>query len=349
MQISSTFFDVTKRVALTTSRATTAGSTNLWVRVADEGVEGWGEAVPIYLHGGGLNASELGLALERATRWLACESPWRRDAIAARLLREQTPAPARAALDIALHDWLGKRLNQPLWRLWGLSAEAMPPTSVTIGIAVPDVARQRARQWLTSTDARLFKVKLGSPEGAAADRALFSAVRNELPEGFEMYADANGGWTLPTAVAMVRWLAEQGALFIEQPLPEGDEAQLAVLRSETSLPIFADESCRCSRDVAALAGIVDGVNIKLMKCGGLAEAARMVQVARAHGMRVMLGCFGETSLAISAAAQLAPLVDYADLDSHLNLRDDPFGGVELRDGRLRLQDHPGIGVRRLAS
>jgi muconate cycloisomerase len=174
------------------------------------------------------------------------------------------------------------------------------------------------------------------------------AVREEAP-ALELYVDANGGWSLKDAVLMCNWLVDIGVKYVEQPLPRGQEENLAELKKQISLPIFVDESCFNSSDIPKLANCVDGINIKLMKSGGLTEAMRMVHTARAHGLQVMFGCYSDSTLANTAFSQLAPLADYLDLDSHLNLIDDPFIGAFVQDGRILPNDLPGLGVQRSAS
>ena len=179
--------------------------------------------------------------------------------------------------------------------------------------------------------------------GIGADREMILAVKAELPDA-KLTIDANGGWNLADAISMSKWLADLGVTYLEQPLARGNEAQLADLKQQSPLPIFADESCFTSHDLPGLIDKVDGVNIKLMKAGGLTEAMRMIHTARAHGLQVMFGCYSDTVLANTAAAQLSPLADYLDLDSHLNLIDDPFVGAQLIDGCLTPTDLPGLGV-----
>ena len=169
------------------------------------------------------------------------------------------------------------------------------------------------------------------------------AVRDEMPHA-KLSIDANGGWNLEDAIEMSHWLADLGVEYLEQPLARGDEERLEKLKQDSPLPIFADESCFTSRDIPGLVNRVDGINIKLMKAGGLTEAMRMIHTARAHDLQVMFGCYSDTVLANSAAAQLSPLADYLDLDSHLNLIDDPFIGAGLINGRLIPSDAPGLGV-----
>ncbi len=339
-------FTVNKRFPLTISRGTTAQTTNLWLRVEADGVEGWGEASPFSIGTYRESAEALLEAAERAIALLEPLHPLQRYRIE-RLLKEHgVPCALCAAIDIALHDWLGKAVGLPLWKLWGLEREQIVPTTVTIGINPPDIARQRVRDWLALTGAKALKVKLGSPGGIEADKAMFEAVREEAPGGVILRVDANGGWNLQDAVAMCRWLAERGVEYVEQPLPKGMEDALPELYRLSPLPIFVDESCFTSSDVVKLADRVHGVNLKMMKCGGLSEAMRIVHTARACGLQVMFGCYSDSSLAITAAAHLSPLADHLDLDSHLNLLDDPFVGATLRDGRIVPNDLPGLGVRR---
>ncbi|HEY0945105.1 MAG TPA: dipeptide epimerase [Opitutaceae bacterium] len=333
-----------KRVPLTISRGTSTHSSVFWLRWREENLEGWGEMVPFAIDERPQTAEVLADAVEAHRGWLGQASAWERSAIERRLRDAGAPSALIAGVNLALYDWLGKRTGQPVWRLLGLPAEAAPPTSVTIGIAPPAAAAQRVRQWLELGDFRVFKVKLGSPAGAEADRAMFEAVRAAVPAGARVSVDANGGWALATALAMAEWLAERGVDHLEQPLPRGREAELPALHARSPLPLLADESCRSSEELARLIGSVDGINIKLMKCGGLDGALRLIATARAHGLRVLIGCYGNSALANTAAAQLGGLVDYLDLDSHLNLVDDPFRGAELRDGRLRLSSAPGFGT-----
>ena len=199
------------------------------------------------------------------------------------------------------------------------------------------------RDWLKFTDVRVLKLKLGSPGGISADQAMLMAVREEAPDP-TLYVDANGGWSLEEAIAMCNWLPSVGVKYVEQPLPRGEEKSLPELKERSPLPIFVDESCLTSYDIPQLAGCVHGINIKLMKAGGLTEVMRMIHTARAYGLQVMFGCYSDSSLANTAAAHLSPLADYLDLDSHLNLIDDPFTGVVLKEGRVVPNDKPGLGV-----
>lgn len=289
-------------------------------------------------------AEGLEAAFEAHRDWLGRSSAWDRAATERKLWEIGAPSALIAAVNLAHYDWLGRQVGQPVWRLLGLPANDGPLTSVTIGIGTPEAAARRVAQWREVGDVRAFKVKLGSPEGEAADRAMFSAVNAVVPVGARVSVDANGGWSPEVAATMSRWLAERGVDYLEQPLARGREAELPALRANCALPIIVDESCRTSADLVRLAGAVDGVNIKLMKCGGLDGALRLIATARALGLKILLGCYGHSALANTAAAQLSGLVDYLDLDSHLNLEDDPFRGATLREGRLKLPAAPGFGV-----
>jgi L-Ala-D/L-Glu epimerase len=348
MQVEVNLFTVNKRFPLTISRGTTAQTTNVWVRISQDGIEGWGEASPFGVGNYSQSTDTISSCLQQLAPVLQAFSPLQRQQVEEMLIKEQVPSSVRAALDIAMHDWLGKRVGLPLWQIWGLDRNVIVPTSVTIGIDSPEGARARARNWLQFMDVRLFKVKLGSPDGIEADQKMLLAVREEAPE-LEFFVDANGGWSLSDATQMCNWLADLGIKYVEQPLKRGQEESLAKLKEQSPLPIFVDESCFTSADIPHLANYVDGINIKLMKSGGLTEAMRMVHTARAYGLQVMFGCYSDSSLANTAAVQLSPLADYLDLDSHLNLIDDPFTGAIVQEGRVLPNDLPGLGVKYSAS
>jgi L-alanine-DL-glutamate epimerase-like enolase superfamily enzyme len=245
---------------------------------------------------------------------------------------------AKAAVDIALHDWIGKKLGAPWHRIWGLDPAKAPVTSFTIGIDTPEVVRQKTRE---AAPYKIIKVKLG--RDPATDRALIDAIREVTDRPITV--DANQGWPdRADALRMIEWLATRGVLFIEQPMPKENPDDTAWLRERSPLPLIADESVQRLPDVRRALGVFDGINIKLMKCTGLREAHQMITVARALGLKVMLGCMTETSCAISAAAQLSPLVDWADLDGALLIKNDVFLGTTVVDGKLTLNDLPGIGV-----
>lgn len=337
-------FTVTKRSPLTISRGTTATSTNLWIQISADGITGWGEATP-FVHGIHDQSTEvLQAAITALVPELTAFHPLDRQVVEQYLGDRAIPSALRAAIDLALHDWLGKRAGLPLWQLWGLARSQIPPISVTVGISSLEAARQRVRDWRSLLPVQMLKVKLGSPAGLEADRAMFSAVQEEAPD-LPILVDANAGWDLSGAIAMAEWLGDRGVAYLEQPLPVGADADWLVLHERSPLPLFADESCFSTADIPRLASFVDGINIKLMKCGGLAEAWRMLHTARACGLQVMFGCYSDSALANTAALQLGALADYLDLDSHLNLIDDPFGGAIITsDGHLLPPEQPGLGV-----
>ncbi len=344
MELKVELFTVNKRFPLTISRGTTAQTTNIWVKIVQDGIEGWGEASPFGVGTHGQSTDMIKSSLQQLAPVLEPFHPLQRQQIEKILTQQQIPSSVRAALDMAMYDWLGKRVELPLWQIWGLDRNAIVPTSVTIGINSPNGARTRARNWLEFLDVRLFKVKLGNPDGIEADQQMLLAVQQEAP-GLELFVDANGGWSVEDAIYMCNWLADLGIKYVEQPLPRGEETSLLELKEKSPLPIFVDESCFTSTDIPDLANYVDGINIKLMKSGGLTEAMRMVHTARAYKLQVMFGCYSDSTLANTAAAQLAALADYLDLDSHLNLIDDPFTGALVQEGRILPNDLPGLGVQ----
>ena len=344
MNISVSRMSLRKRYALTISRGTHQGSENLIVTAEHEGITGIGEMAPA----SGGAAPDTAEAAERFLESLqascATLTPWEIQRWEQTGREEPGSDGARAALDMALHDWLGKRLNVPLWRLFGLNRAQIAPTSVTIGINSPEAVREILPEILTRTQARILKVKLGSPQGIEADKAMFAAAQEACVPKVIWRVDANGGWTAEAAKQMIRWLAARSVEFVEQPLPRGQEADLPAIHRDSPLPIYVDESVYRASDIPPLAPYIEGVNLKLMKSGGIREAVRMIHTARACGLKVMIGCMSESALAISAAAQISPLVDALDLDSHLNLINDPFVGADWQEGRVMPRDLPGLGV-----
>ncbi|MBN2551026.1 MAG: dipeptide epimerase [Anaerolineales bacterium] len=247
---------------------------------------------------------------------------------------------ARAAVDIALHDSWGKALGQPLYRLFGLNPGKIPQTSFTIAMDEPEIMAERARQ----SGLPIIKIKLGSPDDEAIVRAVRSATSAKLR------VDANAGWTRAQAARLIPRLAQYDLEFVEQPLPAEDIEGLRWLRSQKlGAPIFADESAKNAREVAALAGAVDGIVVKLMKSGGIREAMRTIHTARALDMQIMLGCMVETSVGVTAAAHLGPLCDYVDLDGPLLIRNDPYQGVVYQGATMILPNGPGLGVVKKAA
>jgi L-alanine-DL-glutamate epimerase-like enolase superfamily enzyme len=243
---------------------------------------------------------------------------------------------AKAAVDIALHDWLGKKMGQPWYRIWGLDPVDIPPTSFTIAIDTANAVRQQAQD---AAGFKVLKVKLGRDN----DREMIAAIRDvsDVP----IRVDVNQGWhDRSLALENICWLAERNVELVEQPLPKERLDDIAWLKERSPLPIVGDESVQRLADVVAARDLYHGVNIKLMKCTGMREAHTMMLLARSLGLKVMLGCMTETSCAISAAAHLAPLADWVDLDGALLISNDPFDGARLTDGRIVPTGRPGIGV-----
>ena len=248
---------------------------------------------------------------------------------------------ARAAVSIAVHDLAAKRLGVPLSRLWGLDPSDAPPTSFTVGLDETDRVREKAAD-AVAAGYPVLKIKLGTDR----DRDLVDAVRDAAPDA-RVRVDANEAWTPKEAVRKCEWLADRGVEFVEQPVPADDPEGLRFVHERSPLPIAADESCVTAADVPAIADKCDIANLKLMKTGGLLEARRLIAAARAHGLEVMCGCMVESNASVAAAAQLAPLLDYADVDGSLLLAEDPYDGIDLADGEIRLadQDRAGTGAR----
>jgi L-alanine-DL-glutamate epimerase-like enolase superfamily enzyme len=347
-------FPLTKAVPLAISRGTTAAVDHWLLTLEHDGVSGLGETGGFETGHRRYEGQAVAAELEALLPRLEGLAP--QPAQALEPLLEPLSPPARCAVDLALHDWWGRRLGQPLHRLWGLDPAAVQSTSVTLGLGPVTQVRQRLSRWWEQLPATRVKLKLGSPEGLEHDRALVRAVGEALEERrqatglpLELQVDANGGWDRVGARAMFGWLADLGVVLVEQPLPplvdpEADAAAFAALRCDCPIPLVADESCWNLADVVRLAPYVDGVNIKLLKSGGLSEALLMARACRRLGLGVMLGCYSDARLLNGAAAQLLPLVAWPDLDSHLNLIDDPFLGPGLEGDRVLPGEGPGLGV-----
>ena len=302
-----------------------------------DGITGYGEAsMPPYL----------GESQESAGKFLSAlnlqqfTDPFRMDEI---LEYVDNSAPgntaAKASVDIALHDLVGKIMGQPWYKIWGLSTEKTPVTSFTIGIDTPEVVRQKVKE---AAGFKILKVKLGRD----TDREMIETIRSvtDVP----MCVDVNQGWKdKKMALDMIFWLKEKGIQYVEQPMPKESRNELAWLTQNSPLPVIADEALQRLSDVQAAIGAYSGINIKLMKCTGMREAHKMINLARANKMKVMIGCMTETSCAISAAAQLSPLATWADLDGNLLISNDLYSGMKIVDGKITLNDLPGIGITKL--
>jgi L-Ala-D/L-Glu epimerase len=341
MRLECSILELRTRHAFNIARAASGpGRRSVWVRIADgEGYEGWGEAAvttPYY----GETADTAMTILPRLGAVVAEAASG--DAMALERIENavdratQGNRAARAGISAALHDLVGKRLGQPVWRIWGLDPRA-PPSSLTIGIDDVGLMRERVREASTYP---ILKVKMGT----ADDERILSMIRLEAPEK-RLRVDVNTAWTREQALRSLPMLEEYRVELIEQPLGRDDLEGLRAFTAASAIPVIADESCRTASDIPALSGAVDGVNVKLAKCGSLREAMRMIHTARTLGMRVMLGCMVESTLGIAAAVQLAPLADYLDLDGAALLAVDPFSGPGLDpDGTIRFNDLPGLGA-----
>ena len=324
----------------TYSRSTTP---DVQVELEYDGVIGYGEAsMPPYLQ------KELGTVdsvlafLKKVQEHIGqFDDPFKMEEILAYVdSLSESDAAAKAAVDIALHDMVGKLLQAPWYKIWGLDKDKAPSTTFTIGIDTPEVVKEKTRE--CAEQFNILKVKLGRDN----DKEMIETIRSvtDLP----IAIDANQGWKdRQYALDMIHWLKEKGIVMIEQPMPKEQIDDLAWVSERSPLPVFADESVQRLKDVAALKGVFTGINIKLMKCTGLREAWKMMTLARALGMKVMVGCMTETSCACSAAAQLSPAVDFADLDGNLLIANDRFKGMEVVKGKITLPDLPGIGVVKL--
>ena len=302
-----------------------------------DGIIGYGEAsMPPYL----------GESHATATKFLSSldlgqfNDPFRLDEILEYVdQKAEGNCAAKASVDIALHDLLGKIMGQPWYKIWGFNAEDTPNTSFTIGIDTDEVVRQKVKE---AAEFKILKVKLGRDN----DKQMIETIRavTDVP----MCVDVNQGWTdKKHALEMTHWLQEKGIEFVEQPMPKTAIDDIAWLTQHSPLPIIADEALQRLPDVKKAHGIYSGINIKLMKCTGMREAHKMITLARALDMKVMIGCMTETSCAVSAAAQLAPKVDWADLDGNLLISNDVFSGVQVKDGKITLIDAAGIGIQPL--
>ena len=303
---------------------------NVVVEIEEDGRIGRGEAAPIRRYHE--DAESAAAALEAMAPRLTDARAFANAAARAAVEGQRS---AEAAVDMALHDLAGQRMGVPLHEMLGLDPRAAPETSFTIGLAEPDLIVQKVRE---AAAYPILKVKMGSDD----DREVLTAVRDTTMSRIRV--DANEGWTMEGALERLEWLARLGVELVEQPLPVDRIEETRELRRRSPLPFYADESVHRAADLPRLAGAFDGINIKLMKCGGLGEALRMIAVARALGMKVMLGCMIESSLGITAAAHLSPLADTADLDGNLLIENDPFVGATVESGRIVLPDGPGLGV-----
>ncbi len=335
MDLSAHSLDLTLTTPFRISRSVQTLAHNTLTRIDADGVEGLGEAAPSGYYGE--RRESVFMALSDFADNIEADPSHIEDIVSAMDRRLHANAAAKASVDMALYDLMGKRLGAPVYQLLGLNPERTPLTSFTIGIDEPaEMARKAAEAAKTYP---ILKIKVGT----AHDLDIVRAIREATDATLRV--DANAAWTPKQAIRVIRELEPYNIEFVEQPLHPSDIEGLRFVREHSSLPIIADESCVTESDIPRLVGAVDGINIKLMKCGGIHHALRMIHTARAHHLSVMLGCMIESSLAITAAAHLSPLVDYADLDGNLLVSDDPWEGVRVEGGKLMLPDRAGLGVR----
>ena len=337
MTLKFTPFELKLRHAFNLAKYSRTSTPGVQVKIEYEGYTGYGEAsMPPYL----------GESVESVCKFLSqvdlsqFSDPFRMEEI---LDYVDGIAPnnraAKASIDIALHDLLGKIMGQPWYKIWGLSPEKAPNTSFTIGIDKADVVRQKV---LEAEPYKVLKVKMGLDN----DKELVEIIRSMTDR--PICVDANQGWSdKHKALEMIEWLYDKNCLFVEQPMPKEMLDETAWLREYSNLPIIADEAFQRLGDIKRFHGVYDGINIKLMKSTGLHEAYQMVTLARALDMKIMVGCMTETSCAVTAAAQISPLVDWADLDGNLLIANDRFDGIKIVNGQVTIPDRPGIGVKLL--
>lgn len=336
MRLTWTRLHLKQAVPFRTAKAVRTDKQTLQIHLEYEDIVGWGEAAPTDTYRQNLESAEH--ALKAIAPELLGRNPFHLESLLNDLIaRHPDQLATVAAIDAALHDWIGKKLGVPVVHLLGIDERTAPKTSYTLGIDEPDAIAHRAEQ---AAQYPIFKLKTGGPD----DVAMLKAIRNVAPDK-PIRIDANAAWTTQQAIDRIRELSQFNIEFVEQPLAADNYEGLARVRADVDIPIVADESCVTIQDVPKCAGCVDGINIKLSKCGGIREALKMIRVARALNLKIMLGCMIESELGIAAAAQLAPLVDWIDLDGHLLLTDGPFEGLDGADGQLTIGRGTGLGVR----
>jgi L-Ala-D/L-Glu epimerase len=330
-------YDLQLRHTFTLSNSSRNSTPDILTRLELDGIVGYGEAsMPPYLEEN----------TETATRFLSSldlsqfNDPFQMEDI---LQYVDSVMPgntaAKASVDIALHDLLGKLIKQPWHKIWGFDPAKTPNTSFTIGIDTPEVVRQKVAE---AAPYKILKVKLG----LSTDHQMIETIRSVTDK--PLCVDVNQGWTDRfKALESIHWLKENGVVFVEQPMPKTAVDDMAWLTQNSPLPTIADEALQRLPDVMKVHTVYSGINIKLMKCTGMREAHKMIALARALGMKVMIGCMTETSCAVSAAAQLSPEADWADLDGNLLISNDPYSGMQIVDGKVTLIDRPGIGVEKV--
>ncbi len=335
LQLSSLPYDLQLRHTFTLANSSRKNTPDMLTRIEYDGEVGYGEAsMPPYL----------GESVESATKFLSMvdlssfTDPFQMEEIL-QYVDSLMPGntAAKASVDIALHDLVGKIMKQPWYKIWGFNPANTPNTSFTIGIDTPEVVRQKVAE---AAPYKILKVKLGH----GTDKEMIETIRSIT--NVPLCVDVNQGWTdRIKALEDIHWLKENGVVFVEQPMPKTAIDDMAWLTQNSPLPTIADEALQRLPDVIKAHGVYSGINIKLMKCGGMREAHQMLTLARSLDMKVMIGCMTETSCAVSAAAQLAPKADWADLDGNLLISNNPYSGMQIVDGKVTLIDEPGIGIK----
>jgi L-alanine-DL-glutamate epimerase-like enolase superfamily enzyme len=320
----------------TISRNSSSFKENVFVEIEKDSVVGYGEAAPNVRYGETPEMTEK--TINKVSEVLLKQDLFKYSQVK-EMLDELIVGQncAKAALDMAVMDWVAKSLNTPLYKMLGLDPDKTPVTSYTIGIDEPDMIKTKVSQAL---DYPILKIKVGNQN----DEEIIDAVRSITDKPIRV--DANEGWLdKETAVKKIEWMQSKGVEFVEQPMPAKMLEETAWLRQRVDMPLIADEAVINATDIASVSQVYDGINIKLMKSGGIQEALNMIHAARPAGLKIMIGCMIESSIAITAAAHLSPLVDWADLDGNLLISNDPFTGVKVSQGRLILNDQPGIGIK----
>lgn len=326
---------LTLKHAWTIARNSSDYKDNVFVRLEKDGLYGVGEAAHNVRYGETLESTFK--TIEMAKPVLEKSNPWHFVDVSQKirdLCKGQTAA--KAALDMAVLDWIGKRLRLPLYRFWGLDAAKAPQTTFSIGIDTPEIVRKKVEE---AKPYPLLKIKMGKEN----DKEILHTIRSVTDKTLRV--DANEGWkNKETAIRKIEWLAKSGVDLVEQPMPAGMLEETAWVRERAPIPVIADEAVKAAADIPVLAQAYDGINIKIDKAGGLQEALRMIWMGRSLNLRIMLGCMVASSVSITAAAHLSPAVDFPDLDGNLLISNDPFKGVKVKDGWLILPDRAGIGI-----
>jgi len=320
----------------TTTMSSSSYRDTLQVRYSRDGITGHGEGAPIVRYNE--SAESARKAVDSVRELLVSADPWQFEKVMAQVFdRVKGEYAGKAAIDIALLDWVGQKLGVPLYRYFGLDPKDAPVTTFSIGIDTPEITKQKVRE---AAAYPILKVKVGLD----TDEPTINAIRSVTDKPLRV--DANEGWKdKETAVRKINWLATKGVEFVEQPMAADRLDDLHWVKQRVSLPLIGDESAQRASDIPKLVGIFDGINVKLDKAGGILEAYKEIQIAKALGFKTMLGCMVSTSVSVTAAAHLSPLVNYADLDGNLLISNDPFSGVKVQNGKLILPNRPGLGLK----